>query len=68
MLDTLLRHPALPARTLPFAQLMRLDRPIGIWLLLWPTLLAVYIAGDGRPAAHILVVFVLGVVLMRSAG
>ncbi len=48
--------------------LMRLHRPIGILLLLWPTLWALWIAGQGRPDAHVFVVFVLGVVLMRSAG
>jgi len=51
-----------------YAQLMRLHRPIGILLLLWPTLWALWIAGQGRPDPHIFVVFVLGVVLMRSAG
>ena len=48
--------------------LTRLDRPIGIWLLLWPTLWAVWVAGDGTPALGIVIVFALGVVLMRSAG
>ncbi len=48
--------------------LMRLHRPIGILLLLWPTLWALWIAGAGRPALGVLVVFVVGVVLMRSAG
>lgn len=62
------RFPVFFARAPHFIALMRLDRPIGIWLLLWPTLLAVFIAGDGRPAGHILFIFVLGVVLMRSAG
>jgi 4-hydroxybenzoate polyprenyltransferase len=51
-----------------YARLMRLDRPIGIWLLLWPTLWAVWIAGEGRPSAHVFLVMVLGVVVMRSAG
>lgn len=55
-------------RLQPFIALMRLDRPIGIWLLLWPTLWAVWIAGDGHPSWHIVVIFTLGVVLMRSAG
>ena len=48
--------------------LMRLHRPIGILLLLWPTLWALWIAGAGRPAVGVLAVFVAGVVLMRSAG
>jgi 4-hydroxybenzoate polyprenyltransferase len=51
-----------------YAQLMRLDMPIGIWLLLWPTLWALWLAGDGHPDPGIFVVFVLGVVVMRSAG
>ena len=51
-----------------YARLMRLHRPIGILLLLWPTLWALWIAGQGRPDLHVLAVFVLGVVLMRSAG
>ena len=51
-----------------YSRLMRLDRPIGIWLLLWPTLWALWIAGDGRPSPQVFIVFVLGVVIMRSAG
>src|SRR6202044_1524197 len=51
-----------------YVQLMRLDRPIGIWLLLWPTLWAVWIAGRGRPTPQIFLIFVIGTVLMRSAG
>ena len=51
-----------------YARLMRLDRPIGIWLLLWPTLWAVWIAGRGAPSPKIFLIFVLGTVLMRSAG
>ena len=48
--------------------LTRLDRPIGIFLLLWPTLWALWIAAEGFPHPGVLTVFVLGVVLMRSAG
>lgn len=48
--------------------LMRVHRPIGILLLLWPTLWALWIAGAGRPDPHVFTVFVIGVVLMRSAG
>jgi 4-hydroxybenzoate polyprenyltransferase len=51
-----------------YALLMRLHRPIGILLLLWPTLWGLWIAGSGKPNGLVLVVFVLGVVLMRSAG
>ena len=56
------------AKLRDYAQLMRLHRPIGILLLLWPTLWALWIAGQGRPDLPVFVVFVLGVVLMRSAG
>lgn len=49
-------------------QLMRMDRPIGTLLLLWPTLWALIIAAEGTPDWYVLLVFVLGVVLMRSAG
>jgi 4-hydroxybenzoate polyprenyltransferase len=51
-----------------YARLMRLDRPIGIWLLLWPTLWALWIAGRGKPNPRIFIIFVAGTVLMRSAG
>ena len=51
-----------------YIQLTRLNRPIGILLLLWPTLWGVWIAGDGHPAWHIVLIFTLGTVLMRSAG
>ena len=58
----------LAAQLREYALLMRLDRPIGILLLLWPTLWALWIAGAGRPDPHVFLVFVAGVVLMRSAG
>ncbi|HEY2145026.1 MAG TPA: 4-hydroxybenzoate octaprenyltransferase [Steroidobacteraceae bacterium] len=51
-----------------YVGLMRLDRPIGIWLLLWPTLWALWIASRGKPTPLIFAVFVIGTVLMRSAG
>jgi 4-hydroxybenzoate polyprenyltransferase len=51
-----------------YLQLTRLNRPIGILLLLWPTLWGVWIAGSGHPSLHIVLIFVLGTVLMRSAG
>jgi len=51
-----------------YARLMRLDRPIGILLLLWPVLWALWIAAAGKPALPVFAVFVAGVVLMRSAG
>jgi 4-hydroxybenzoate polyprenyltransferase len=51
-----------------YARLVRLDRPIGILLLLWPTLWALWIAGAGRPDWAIVTIFVVGTALMRSAG
>jgi 4-hydroxybenzoate polyprenyltransferase len=51
-----------------YAQLVRLDKPIGILLLLWPTLIALWIAAEGWPDPLVLFVFVMGVILMRSAG
>lgn len=51
-----------------YARLLRLDRPVGIYLLLWPTLWALWFAAGGLPPWPVLVVFVLGTVLMRSAG
>ena len=51
-----------------YISLTRLNRPIGILLLLWPTLWALWIATEGRPNTTILVVFVVGTILMRSAG
>ncbi|MBL4710976.1 MAG: 4-hydroxybenzoate octaprenyltransferase [Gammaproteobacteria bacterium] len=51
-----------------YIQLIRLDKPIGILLLLWPTLIALWIAAEGWPDPLVLLVFVLGVILMRSAG
>jgi 4-hydroxybenzoate polyprenyltransferase len=72
-------QPARPPREAPFwyrlyrrveeyMLLMRLDRPIGIYLLLWPVLWALWIAGNGQPDPRVLLVFVAGVVVMRSAG
>lgn len=51
-----------------YMQLMRLHKPIGIYLVLWPTLWALWLAAEGVPSINVLIVFVLGVVLMRSAG
>ncbi len=51
-----------------YSLLIRLDRPIGIYLLLWPTLWALWIAAKGMPDMLVLFVFVTGVFLMRSAG
>lgn len=51
-----------------YARLLRLDRPIGSLLLMWPMLWALWIAGRGHPDGYVLLVFVAGVFLMRSAG
>lgn len=49
-------------------RLMRFDKPIGIFLLLWPGLWALWIAGEGRPSPRVVTVIVLGTILMRAAG
>ena len=51
-----------------YVRLTRLNRPIGIYLVLWPTLWALWLASDGKPDWHLLLIFVLGCVIMRSAG
>ena len=48
--------------------LSRINKPIGIFLLLWPTLTALWVAQQGIPALKILIIFILGTILMRSAG
>jgi len=55
-------------RAWDFVQLTRMEKPIGIYLLLWPTLWALWVAGEGRPSLANVFIFVLGVVLMRGAG
>lgn len=55
-------------RAFDFVQLMRLDRPIGIYLLLWPTLVSLWIAGEGTPSIKNVLILVSGTILMRSAG
>lgn len=60
--------PALRRRLHEYALLTRLDRPIGILLLLWPALWALWIASGGVPSSRLLLVFVLGTALTRSAG
>lgn len=60
--------PVVKDRLHQYYLLVRLNRPIGIFLLLWPALWALWIAGEGKPNLLVLIVFVLGVVLMRSAG
>jgi 4-hydroxybenzoate polyprenyltransferase len=49
-------------------ELARFNRPVGTWLLLWPALWALWIAGEGQPNQKVLIVFVLGVIVMRAAG
>ncbi|ALV04643.1 4-hydroxybenzoate octaprenyltransferase [Roseateles depolymerans] len=60
--------PGLPSRLSLYLNLIRWDRPAGTYLLLWPTLAALWMAADGWPGWHLLLVFVLGTFLMRSAG
>ncbi|MGI9245689.1 MAG: 4-hydroxybenzoate octaprenyltransferase [Steroidobacteraceae bacterium] len=55
-------------RLVEYARLMRLDRPIGIWLLLWPCPWALWISAQGRPDEKIFVIFLIGTFVMRSAG
>jgi len=63
-----LQHSNFYKKACLYAQLTRLDKPIGIFLLLWPTLIALWIAAEGWPDPLVLFVFVTGVILMRSAG
>ncbi len=58
----------LARRVREYALLGRLDRPIGTWLLLWPVLWALWVAGSGHPDQKVLVIFVAGVFVMRAAG
>lgn len=62
------RAPTWRERLALYARLVRLDRPIGIFLLMWPALWALWIAGEGNPPWAVVLIFVAGVVLMRSAG
>jgi 4-hydroxybenzoate polyprenyltransferase len=55
-------------RLVEYARLMRLDRPIGIWLLLWPCLWALWISSQGHPDERVFVIFLIGTFVMRSAG
>ncbi len=59
---------SIQAQISDYARLMRIDKPIGTYLLLWPTLWALWIAAEGFPSERILVIFVLGVIFMRAAG
>lgn len=60
--------PPLWQRLPDFVRLMRLERPIGTWLLMWPTLAALWLASRGTPPRALLVIFILGVYVMRAAG
>ena len=60
--------PELVAQLRNYGKLMRIDKPVGVWLLLWPTLWALWLAGEGHPNQGLFVVFVVGVFIMRSAG
>ena len=60
------RFPVAWQRAPDFWRLTRMDRPIGIYLLLWPTLWCLWIAGEGTPSVKNVVIFVLGTVLMRA--
>jgi len=57
-----------PSKLQLYFRLVRLDKPIGTVLLLWPTLMALWLASGGVPAWHLIVIFSLGTLLMRSAG
>lgn len=67
-MDRSLMRPKGLARVPDFLHLMRLDRPIGTWLLMWPTLWALWVASAGLPERYLLLIFVAGVYLMRAAG
>jgi len=51
-----------------YLRLMRFHRPVGIFLLLWPTLWAVWIGGNGKPSFGVVLIFTMGVIVMRAAG
>ena len=55
-------------KALLYVRLMRLDKPIGIFLLSWPMLMALWVAGNGKPNPTIVSIFILGAIIMRSAG
>ncbi|TVM05623.1 4-hydroxybenzoate octaprenyltransferase [Vreelandella aquamarina] len=67
-MDRSLLRPGGLARLTDFLQLTRLDRPIGTWLLMWPTLWALWLAAGGVPERSLLLIFVGGVYAMRAAG
>ena len=62
------RHISIAQRLSLYARLVRIDKPIGTLLLLWPTLWALFAAAGGMPPIGILLIFVAGTFLMRSSG
>lgn len=62
------RFPEFSAKLPAFIELTRFDRPIGIFLLLWPTIGALWIAAEGFPNLDLLIIFILGTTVMRAAG
>jgi len=68
MKNTKLRNSVIIRRFILYARLVRLDKPIGSLLLLWPTLCALWLASAGKPDWHLVAIFTVGTVLMRSAG
>jgi 4-hydroxybenzoate polyprenyltransferase len=60
--------PEIVSQVRNYGKLMRIDRPIGIWLLMWPTLWALWLAGEGNPDQSLFIIFMAGVFVMRSAG
>src|SRR5690606_10805734 len=67
-MSTFTPAPHAPSRLALWLDLIRWNRPAGWLLLLWPTLVALWVAAGGFPGWHLLTVFVLGTILMRSAG
>ena len=63
-ISELARHPVIG----PYWRLTRMDKPVGTLLILWPTLASLWIAGAGRPDIDLIIIFVLGTFVMRSAG
>ena len=68
MKNTKLRNSVIIRRLVLYARLVRLDKPIGSLLLLWPTLCALWLASAGKPDWHLVAIFTVGTILMRSAG
>jgi 4-hydroxybenzoate polyprenyltransferase len=60
--------PEIVSQVRNYGKLMRIDKPIGIWLLMWPMLWALWLAGEGNPDQRLFIIFMAGVFVMRSAG